>query len=829
MPQELSQLGAMSLARDGNLNNYSPSYPNPDWVWDTVSPFNWNKSFPYQLIVVEASRVDSKNGKNKPTTGYTPSLEFATFTLPIAPQEMNISTPSAVHLSATLGGVIEEHNAAPFRTITMSGTTGVTPLRGRAAVLGARGSLKAIFAGTIGKAEKIASDFGKLIGGTNSNLNLISDTPDVGTDEFLQSTGYLQFQMLQRFWESYLHAKKSKPTLRLALCIWKDSSVFLVTPLDLTLRRNASSPLEYTFTLQFKAFKRVHLNQDSPDAFEGYTPLPDDISIYQNVLNRVQAARKVLQDAQDVVRAAQIDVQALIEVSREVVYFAKDALGVATTLADLPANIIGSASDAIQEGKDTFLQIQSFLRAGGNDTNPVLSKDLTSTIQQYNIPETGRGSATNTQTIAFNGAIAKLLADPAKNFTFFNSIAVAQLRLSSATTKLVATERTRVRSLTRLDFEQRRDTLVQSAADFADNVGAGSSTFNAIYGRKVPTSTRIPTLRDYEIMYQLNELVACANYFVASGRINRVQTNSMDYVAGLASKSGIAFTVPRSKFVVPFPYASTLPQLANTYLGNAARWMEIATLNGLRAPYIDEVGFDLPLLVQGSSAQVQVADTSNIVVGQSVWVTSNAVIRTKRHVTDIRRITATNFIVTLDGDTTLSLYKPADQASLHAYLPNTVNSQMLVYIPSNLELNGVDLQTKSIPGINIFDNLLLIAGTDVLLTPGGDWAIGPDGDCRVAQGLTNLIQRARIALLTPQGSMILHPTFGLPIKIGESTADSSARDLLAAAKNLFSGDSSFTGVNSASVVKNGPTSFLSIGIGVRGVSDLIPITVAIKQ
>ena len=56
----------------------------------------------------------------------------------------------------------------------------------------------------------------------------------------------------------------------------------------------------------------------------------------------------------------------------------------------------------------------------------------------------------------------------------------------------------------------------------------------------------------------------------------------IEAVAGLARASGIAFTVPTSKFAVPFPYGMTLEMLAAQYLGSRDRWMEIAALNGLR-------------------------------------------------------------------------------------------------------------------------------------------------------------------------------------------------------------------------------------------------------
>jgi hypothetical protein len=73
-----------------------------------------------------------------------------------------------------------------------------------------------------------------------------------------------------------------------------------------------------------------------------------------------------------------------------------------------------------------------------------------------------------------------------------------------------------------------------------------------------------------------------------------------------------------------------------------------------------------------------------------------------------------------------------------------------------------------------------------------------------------------------------HPTFGLPVKVGQSVADLDAKTLLKAAKNLFVDDPAFTGVESASVLVNGPVTSISIGVGIRGQSQVVPLTFDIK-
>src|SRR5271166_1809368 len=48
--------------------------------------------------------------------------------LPIAPQHIQMTTPPAINTTVTMKGIIEEHNGAPLRNITISGTMGVAPI-----------------------------------------------------------------------------------------------------------------------------------------------------------------------------------------------------------------------------------------------------------------------------------------------------------------------------------------------------------------------------------------------------------------------------------------------------------------------------------------------------------------------------------------------------------------------------------------------------------------------------------------------------------------------------------------------------------------------------
>jgi hypothetical protein len=328
-------------------------------------------------------------------------------------------------------------------------------------------------------------------------------------------------------------------------------------------------------------------------------------------------------------------------------------------------------------------------------------------------------------------------------------------------------------------------------------------------------------------MGALSDLAQTFDAMAASYAINR-DIALVDYVAGLASQSGIAFKIPTSKFLVPFPYDYSLEKLAERYLGNPDRWIEIAALNGLRSPYVDETGFIADLLVNGAGNTVWVADAANYYVGQAVWLASDTEPREQRRIAGIQRLSATQTVLTMNGATDLDRFDTANHATIQAFRPDTVNSMQFIYIPSDTEPSEQDFRIKPVAGVDYYDPYVRTGGVDLLLSPTNDLVITPSGT-RLAVGMTNIIQRARIALSTPKGHLMRHPDFGLGIKPGTSTADISASALAAAAQTMFGKDPMFSGVNYANVQKSGGNISITLGLNVTGNSQPIPITVDLRR
>jgi hypothetical protein len=828
----LGPFGAAELAAS-NVDAFTQQELVQDPFWsvadlDTIKP-RWNQNYPFQLLI-----LDTSSGGYKVVTR---------FTLPISPQEMQIQTPFAIDTAVTLGGIIEQHNGTPLRMISLSGTTGLLPLRGLVTKPSVLQSSSPIFAGAVSGAQSIGVAIGQaknLLGIENEVVNLVPKSDLEG--DLGKTTGYYQFQLLERFLEAYAATKKTSDgrALRLGFAVWKTKAVYLVTPTQLSVSRSGSSPLEYMYQLQFKAWRRVDLHETVFAA-----PLNPGVrspNRMAQVASSINESRRILEIGRNIMSSSRADIQNMVmEPLRQVHLFTKDATGAAMTVADFPSALIGDLREAVLESYgiesgvkaaggaihqigQSFDKAQNSLGSAFTDLAVVLGKsdyrsgnpNLKQKTQDQRLPTTGFKPD-------------KVMKDPKNFYEFFSKIKPSDLNLRPGSIKAINAERSKAQNLRREDFEKLRDSTLEALADFSDSVGAGSTTYDNIFGRNHKTSTRTPTDSDWDIMAALSQTAQALDSLSVSAGVNVVQQTPSDYIAGLASRSGIAFRVPVSKFLAPVPYGFTLEQISAHYLQDANRWLEISALNGLRAPYIDEIGFQELLLTNGSSNVVTVADGSNLYTGQTVWVGSTAVRREKRKIQGLETLQSGRVRVTLDGEPDLQKFTAAASSYIWAFLPDTVNSQMQIFIPSDKAADDNSYEVKDIPGIDYSDPYLNSGGIDLLLDPNGDLVLTPDGGCRLAIGITNIIQRARLAIGTPRGSLIQHPEYGFGIRPGQSTADIGVDAINAAVKDLFKGDPGISSVDPLTIQKTGNVLRMKLSIGLAATGVRIPVQIDVKH
>jgi hypothetical protein len=793
----LSNLAASNaaLGKDEVLDDF--------WKPIDFDVVRWDKMYPYQLMVVDA-HVDP-NGQSCYSVH-----KNAIFTLPLPPESLTRSTPFASQVTVTLGGIYEENNGTPIQILQFRGSMGYLPLRGTFPYNATFSQVNTFTGGVVqGAVSQIAGIAARVSFNIHTDSDFEKDAP------ISKTTGYYQINKLREFLEQYAAIKKTIKgrNLRLAVCLWKDNEVLLVTPTHFSTTKDVSSPMEPRYSLDFEAWKRIELGVSS-NLFNSPTPVRNSASGLARVISTLSTARTILQDIGNVPQSLLGDINHINQVFRQSIGFCKDLAGTIQSFADLPSSVKESIKNKVfQDGAD-------FKEAGKQIATS--SSNFKSNILDGTVIARDPGTGTPSRKAVYKQQQDKQLAD----FTVDKFIPI----LDQQTKAAINNDVVNTRKLTRSDFETMRDSLVTFSNKMAFLLGAGDSTYALTYGLDNVTPLKPePTDSDWTFLYALNDSVIALDSLAATGVGEPSEPASlMDAMATLARGSGIAFQVPTSKFAVPFPYGGTLEMLATQYLQDPNRWMEIATLNGLREPYVDETGFDLPLIVGGVENRVLVPFTTNLFVGQRVTIRSNSVTKTVRRITGLKQDLNGSLLVVLDGDLDLNKYKVADTAVLHAFLPDTVNCQSLIYIPSDQDPIENDYLTKDIPTIDTLDPMVMAGGVDLLLDSNKDLIFTEDGDSRLASGLTNIVQNIEIAFSVRQGKLLLHRGFGLPLAVGDSTADVSVGSVVSAVKKMFSNDPTFSKVGQISVKKNGPSLSINASAVVAGSKSFLPLSFGLK-
>ena len=822
----------------------------------TPNPNLWDKLVPYRLVVIDTSNNNQVVGGNDPssvsvnplgngTLAFTPLSTAWEFFLPITPQQLSITDAYSINTSATLRGILEEHSGVRFKNISIQGTFGVWP--GRASIVApptTPNALQSIFGGTIAAAENVATQFTSVINAVTTG-SLASKPTTVRPDNTVPSetinsssdpeyggfgTGYYQTIMLQQFLEQYAEAKRdpNNASWRLVFDIPKQNQSFIVTPIGFTWNENVNRPMEINYSLQFKAWRRINLHDKLNGQPLQVTPLSP--GILQQILNVIQAAQNTAASAVNLIGAVRSDVDNILNIIRQTGLFVKGLAGVAIAASDLPAQLTSDTKSTIS----TFLATvnpNNLFGAAKTDQTTLNALSAITALAAIN-EGLSLASISNGQLGPSSLASATLnpsnavFANPLQYPLLFSQVPVNSLSLNSAQQKALQNEINRVNSFTVSDLKTMRSTILTLCTQLSNSFGAGDAYYSALFNQPAPVPRTEPmTLDEFDILEPFYNLLEAYDILTATNQLNNNQIlNNEEFVNALAATSNIPFSIPNSKIQVPVPFGLNIEQIAMRYLGDPQKWVEIATLNELREPYIDENGFQYPLLSNADGRNIVVGSNADLFIGQKIYLFSTTQTPTSRTILDI---------VTLSSR--LALFIDLRRASLiwmylryriphtcEAYLPGTVNSQNVIFVPSNIQ-SAPDDQI-SIPASVANVKLVGLSKVDWLLDQYGDLAVTNTGDFRLAAGIPNLVQALAIKFGTQLGTSLLNPDFGLGFRIGSMNSDIKAQDLYNQMRfKLITADPRFSAVSGLQVSLNGPSLAVSLGVQISGQTGIFPV------
>ena len=195
---------------------------------------------------------------DKPATpaNTTNSGVWQKFELQINPSEFQQDEVFAVEVTPTLRGVVVEHHGAILKDIVISGTTGISPNR---------------------------KD-----GGSSRNTGR----------PFLQSgtSGYEEFNELRSYFRMYIEAKRLDTRkfdqLRMVFKNYKDQESIFVEPTKFTMKRSATRPLMYDYSISLKGVGVATFAKDIAEGIGPFLNAVDDV--VDKVITGMDTANKVL-------------------------------------------------------------------------------------------------------------------------------------------------------------------------------------------------------------------------------------------------------------------------------------------------------------------------------------------------------------------------------------------------------------------------------------------------------------------------------------------------------------------------------------------------------
>ncbi len=433
-------------------------------------------------------------------------------------------------------------------------------------------------------------------------------------------------------------------------------------------------------------------------------------------------------------------------------------------------------------------------------------------------------------------------------YSIFNNVKIEAINLTNEEQRIVTTELARVNAFSKNNFVQAKQNVIDYRDRITDTYGLSDEDYNKAFNKSSIPPQINATIVEANYLLTLESAIKTCDFILANLFAVDASIDPFALARANANNPDVNIGQYKSGKLVKINYGESLESLATRYLGDPNKWIDIAIANGLKPPYIDEVGIRIPLLSNGSGNQINLAGTDitgllnidKLYINQQVFLQSTAeVVVDQRTIISIRQVPVSGeIILELDGARDMNRFQTADQAYIRVFAPNTINSSFYVLIPSPEALP--DTRTEEVPWFlakSAEDEKR--AKIDLALGPDGDLIFTTNGDVRLSYGLDNAIQAIKLKIMTELGSLRYHPTYGLVNVIGNKNLniDETKNLIVESINSQIEADSRFDRVEDLAVeylvnsTTNQGVGAIAISLTVRlaGGTQTIPISFTVNN
>ncbi len=433
-------------------------------------------------------------------------------------------------------------------------------------------------------------------------------------------------------------------------------------------------------------------------------------------------------------------------------------------------------------------------------------------------------------------------------YAIFNNVQIEAINLTNEEQRIITNELTRIDTFSKNNFLQAKQSVIDYRDRVTDTYGLGDADYNKAFNKSSIPPQINATIVEANYLLTLESTIKTCDFILANLFAVDSSIDPFALARANANNPDVEIGQYKSGKLVKINYGESLESLATRYLGDPNKWIDIAIANGLKPPYIDEVGIRIPLLSNGSGNQINIAETDingllnidRFYINQQVFLQSTVeVVVDQRSIISIKQVPVSGeIILELDGPFDMNRFKTADQAYARVFAPNTINSSFYVLIPSPEALP--DERNEEVPWF-------LAKSADDEKRTKIDLALGPDsdlifttnGDVKLSYGLDNAIQAIKLKIITELGSLRYHPTYGLVNVVGNKNLNiDTIRELIIESINAqVEADGRFDRVEDLAVeylvnnATNQGVGAIAISLNVRlaGGTQTIPISFTVNN
>lgn len=365
-------------------------------------------------------------------------------------------------------------------------------------------------------------------------------------------------------------------------------------------------------------------------------------------------------------------------------------------------------------------------------------------------------------------------------YSVYDNLPINSINLTNEEDAILRDVIAKTTAYSKQDFVSRRNTIRDYRDKLADIYTLSDSDYNLAYGRSSVPSQTPPTIVNSNELLNFHKFIGTIDFILAN--LYAVDTALDPFAIARANANNPEIDIGQyaGGKMVRLQYGENLQDLADRFFNDRSKWIDIALANGLKPPFVDEIGERLNLLSNGNSNQINISPTDlsgnlnieKLYINQPIFLKSDIeLFPDQRSVISIKEVPVSGeIILELDGEANLDKYKTADNAYIRIYKPNTTNSQFYTLIPTvDPPTNPRQEETPWFLAKSADDEKN--AKIDFSLSEAGDLNLSTNGDLSLSYGLSNATQAIKLKMVTELGSLKYHSDYGLINVIGSSNSN----------------------------------------------------------